>query len=274
MRTRFGWALASAMLLGGIGSASAADMVVKAPPIAPVAAISWSGFYVGANLGGGWADTDWQGNYNSVCAPGFLLPTCNVSERTTSFVGGGQVGWRWQTGKFVFGVEGSADFARFHGNSQNPFDPAGSVLLRDTKLTGLYTATGQAGLTWGRSLWYVKGGWAGSSLEQTLNLTSGGFGTRIAGTGSRTASGWTVGTGWEYRLASMPNLSLGLEYDYMHLTAGDRVGCYTGGTGVNGFDCPLPANPLRFANFNADINEVLFRANYTFNWAGPVVAKY
>src|SRR5579871_2346161 len=109
---RFGWALASAMLMGSIGSAHAADMAVKAPPIAPVAAISWTGIYVGGNVGGGWADTYWGSNYNAICSPGFLLPTCDVSERTNSFLGGGQVGARWQTGRFVIGVKGSADFAR------------------------------------------------------------------------------------------------------------------------------------------------------------------
>ena len=283
MSKRFGWALASAMLMGSIGSAHAADMAVKAPPIAPVAAISWTGIYVGGNVGGGWADTYWGSNYNAICSPGFLLPTCDVSERTNSFLGGGQVGARWQTGRFVIGVEGSADFARFHANSGNPFDPPTSVLTRDTKLTGIYTVTGQAGFAWERSLFYAKAGWAGSSLEQTINLNSlAGFGTRFAGTGSRMANGWTAGTGWEYRVASMPNLSFGVEYDYIHLSAGDTTGCYTGGAGANGFDCvpPVPtppgfvSSPLRFSNFHADINQVLFRANYTFNWAGPVVAKY
>jgi outer membrane immunogenic protein len=253
-------------------------MAVKAPPLAPIAPLSWTGLYVGANLGGGWADTHWGGNYDAACAPGLLLPTCDVSDRSTSFVGGGQIGWRWQTGKFVFGVEGSADYARFHANSPDPFNTATGMIFRDTKLTGVYTITGQAGFTWDRSLLYVKGGWAGSSLEQALFLTNSLSGANLtSATGSRWANGWTVGTGWEYRLAALPNLSLGIEYDYMHLTAGDTTGCYTG-TGLSVFNCVpillLPSQTLRFSNFKADISEVLFRANYTFNWAAPIKARY
>ena len=53
MKARFGWALASAMLLGSIGSAYAADMAVKAPP--PVVPVDmWTGGYVGLNAGYGW----------------------------------------------------------------------------------------------------------------------------------------------------------------------------------------------------------------------------
>src|SRR5579859_655849 len=50
--------LSSAMFIAAISSASAADLPVKAPMMAPAPIFSWTGFYVGLNLGGKWADVD------------------------------------------------------------------------------------------------------------------------------------------------------------------------------------------------------------------------
>ncbi|MGY8664495.1 hypothetical protein Q3C01_19385, partial [Bradyrhizobium sp. UFLA05-109] len=86
--------------LGLAAPASAADMAVKAPPPAPVVAIyNWSGFYIGAN--GGWGQsrgcvdfvTDIFGTVAGGCAT-----------RSGGLVGG-QIGYRWQTNQFVFGLE-------------------------------------------------------------------------------------------------------------------------------------------------------------------------
>src|SRR6201995_228600 len=116
MKTRFGWALASAMLLGGIGSASAADMAVKAmPPPAPI--WNWTGFYIGGSVGGIWNDT-----HNDIYPTGCFLtsvlcglgptPGVNAIRSDTSrfndgrFIGGGQAGYNWQSGGFVGGIEG------------------------------------------------------------------------------------------------------------------------------------------------------------------------
>ena len=57
MRRRLGWALASVISIGfsGLGGAMAADMAVKARPVAPPVMIyNWSGCYIGGNIGGGW----------------------------------------------------------------------------------------------------------------------------------------------------------------------------------------------------------------------------
>src|SRR6266851_849014 len=57
MRRHLGWALASVILvaLSGLGGAMAADMAVKARPVAPPVVIyNWSGCYIGGNVGGGW----------------------------------------------------------------------------------------------------------------------------------------------------------------------------------------------------------------------------
>jgi len=253
--------------------AIAADMAVKAPPPAPATILSWTGFYFGANAGGGWANTDWQDNHNSTCVGNgaFNVASCDIPQRLSSFVGGGQVGARWQTGQWVLGIEGTADFANFSSTIIDPVSAAGgaTTLTDTTKLRGLYTATVQAGIAWDRELWYVKGGWAGSWLTRDTLVNLPGLGTVEGGPVSQHANGWTIGTGLEYRLTSWPNFSIGLEYDYIHLNAGNVATCVTTTGTIGSIFCgggPGSTQPLLYNNFHADVNEVLARANYTFNW--------
>lgn len=254
----------------------AADIVVKAPPPAPAPIMSWTGFYIGANAGGGWAHTDWQDNHVSLC-PGnafFNVATCDIPQKSSSFIGGGQIGARWQTGQWVVGIEGTADYANFNSTILDPTAAAAGLtatpLTDTTRLRGLYTATVQTGIAWDRELWYVKGGWAGSWLTRSTLIVVPGAGTTQSGPVSQQASGWTVGTGLEYRLRWWPNFSVGLEYDYIHLNAGNVATCVTvTGTVLSGF-CGGGfggTQPLLNNNFHANVNEVLVRANYTFNWA-------
>lgn len=143
--------------------ALAADMAVKAPPPAPAPVMTWTGFYIGGNAGGGWADTDWRDNRAVPCAGGigFPIPGCDIPQHMRSFIGGGQAGVRWQTGQWVLGLEGMADYANFNSTIQDPADPAA---FDTTRLQNLYTVTAQVGVAWDRALWYVKGGWAAHGL--------------------------------------------------------------------------------------------------------------
>jgi outer membrane immunogenic protein len=85
-------------LLGMAGSASAADMAVKAPPPAPLPVIyNWSGFYIGANGGGGWSDKCWD-------VTNFRGPVASFREgchNASGGVVGGQIGYRWQSAGWV-----------------------------------------------------------------------------------------------------------------------------------------------------------------------------
>jgi hypothetical protein len=92
--------IAAAGLLNGFALAS--DLPTKAPAYtAPIAAppYNWSGFYVGANFGGGWSN----GSLN--------IPGNNLCGGLTEFIGGVQAGYNVQTGHFLFGVEGDFDGA-------------------------------------------------------------------------------------------------------------------------------------------------------------------
>src|SRR5271169_6487824 len=97
--------IASIALAGLFGaSAPAADLPTKALAYkAPVAAppYNWSGFYVGANLGGAWT----SGSLN--------IPGANLYSGTSEFIGGVQGGYNIQSGPFLIGVEGDFDWASF-----------------------------------------------------------------------------------------------------------------------------------------------------------------
>jgi outer membrane immunogenic protein len=85
-------------------SANAADLAYKAAP-APV--WSWTGFYVGAHAGAGWGTT--ETTLTSISAPGVApvaigLPLAQNSR--SGFLGGGQVGYNYQSGWAVFGIQG------------------------------------------------------------------------------------------------------------------------------------------------------------------------
>ena len=100
-----------ALAIGSI-SASAADMAVKArslPVVDP--AYNWSGFYIGVNAGYGWNDGQDIAVSGSplilVSQPG-TVPFRIPGLKPEGWLAGGQIGWNWQTGVFVFGVEGDA----------------------------------------------------------------------------------------------------------------------------------------------------------------------
>src|SRR5580692_2947522 len=102
--------LATVSLLAlGLSSAFAADMAVKAPPpmYVPAPVWSWTGFYIGGNVGAGWGTT--EANLNSISVPGLGSEAINLpidQNSRSGFLGGGQIGYNYQFGWAVIGVEG------------------------------------------------------------------------------------------------------------------------------------------------------------------------
>src|SRR5262249_30225463 len=104
MRKLFHATATLSLLLATLMAANAADVPPYAPPVAPSvylpAPFSWTGFYIGLNLGGAWS----QRNLTDTLLG---LNLSNVNDRG-AFIGGGQLGYNYQFGNFVLGVE--ADF--------------------------------------------------------------------------------------------------------------------------------------------------------------------
>ena len=237
--------------LGIAAPASAADMAVKAAPAPYVAPIyNWTGFYIGGN--GGWGDSHQCVDFIGV-AGAILGEGCR--SRSGGVVGG-QVGYRWQSSQWVFGVEAQGDWADL-SNTRVSLNNAD--FSTRTKTDGIGLFTGQIGYAWNASLFYLKGGAAVTdnrfSILTTLN------GVELA---SATATRWggVVGVGWEYGFA--PNWSAGIEYDHLFM-----------GTANNSFSVTtIPANFLN-DRVRQDVDMVTLRINYRFGgYGGPVVAKY
>jgi outer membrane immunogenic protein len=280
MKTQFGWALASAMLLAGIGSASAADMAVKAPPPPPVAVWSWTGFYIGAHGGGLWADKDWTERC-SVLLPGACVAPENpaapfhTSHTVTSGIAGGQIGYNWQVSQWVFGVQADASGAWDNEEcSQIVGNQGGFFAIQRgagcSSINWIASVTGRAGIAFGHALLYGKGGVAfvDDRFFARCTVTNGALptcpvGTVMTTTASDTRVGGTVGVGIEY--AFNMNWSIFGEYDYMdfgtqreNLTTIRFAG--------------LPADSVHGIDIRQRVNVAKFGINYRFG--GPVVAKY
>jgi outer membrane immunogenic protein len=186
-------------LVGAVCAANAADlpraMPVKAPP--PLPLFTWNGFYIGVSAGGKWADID------HTVTSGATTFTFNDS-RASSWLAGGQIGYNWQTGQFVFGLEtdlqaSAADDTFAPYKFSNPW---------------FGTLRGRAGFAINNILLYGTLGIAYGELKgEFFNLEE-----------DKTLFGWTAGAGMEVGFA--PNWSAKVEYLYMDL--GSRSFSITG----------------------------------------------
>jgi outer membrane immunogenic protein len=246
--------------LGIAAPASAADLAArpytKAPP-PMVSVYDWSGFYVGANGGGGWSDKCWDvTNFRAPVAP--FREGCH---NATGGVVGGQIGYRWQSAGWVFGLEAQGDWADLKGSNVSVFIPNWT---NNSKIEAIGLFTGQVGYAWNNVLWYVKGGAAvtDDKYRGTVTTTLPGV---LFDSASETRWGGVVGTGLEFGFA--PNWSLAVEYD--HLFMGNRAITFTSAGVLAG----IPAGSIfRTDSIRQDVDMVTARINYRFG--GPAVGRY
>jgi outer membrane immunogenic protein len=243
----------TALFMLSAGAASAADLAARPytkAPVPVVAIYDWTGFYIGANGGGGWADKCWD-NFSQL---GLAVPVVSEGCHTASGATvGGQIGYRWQASNWVFGLEAQGNWADFTGSNISLVLP----VVNNTKVDAFGLFTGQIGYAWNNVLWYVKGGAA-----VTRDKYNGTFLGIVVDSASETRWGGVVGTGLEFGFA--PNWSLAIEYD--HLFMGDRDITFRDQTGL----APVPNT--RGDTIRQDVDMVTARINYRFG--GPVVARY
>ena len=240
---------ASLIALGAVAPAVAADLAARPYTKAPAMIASvydWSGFYIGANGGWGSSNSDW----NSV-AP-FAIGAEGSHDADGGTVGG-QVGYRWQAGTFVFGLEAQGNWADFKGSNASRLFGAGFVNTSKVEAFGLFT--GQVGYAFNNALLYVKGGAAVTSNRYRINTAGGAL---FASANDDTNWGGTIGVGLEYGFA--PNWSVGVEYD--HLFMQDKTSNFNNGAGAF-----VASDRIR-----QDVDLVTARLNYRFG--GPVIGKY
>jgi len=236
--------------IGLVLPAFAADMPVKAPLKAPpLVALSWTGCYLGGNVGGGWADK----HYTDPLA---LPPAFDLGSHTAEgVIGGGQVGCDYQAGPWVFGAQGKFDWANLQASHLALGD------FYETRIRSYETATGRIGYAFQSNfLLYVKGGGAWiSEREIKTDLATG----LVEGLAKVNRSGWTVGGGAEYLFA--PNWSVFAEVNYMDF--GTRR------TNFTNLEVP-PIPPTFPLDIRQRVTAVMAGINFRFSGLGPLAASY
>ena len=148
--------LAASVLVLGTAAASAADLApryYKAPPPMVAAMYDWSGFYAGINGGWGTSHNCWTRTATLGVAVPRAAEGCHDSSGGTV---GGQLGYRWQAGPWVFGLEAQGNWADFSGSNVSLL--FGGLATNRTRIDAFGLFTGQVGYAWNNVLGYVKGG--------------------------------------------------------------------------------------------------------------------
>jgi len=243
------------LLLGAVSAialslsvpANAADLAArpytKAPPPVVAAVYNWSGFYIGLNGGYGSSHKCWD--FVDITGAVTGIEGCH---NATGGTVGGQIGYRWQSTNWVFGLEGQGNWADFKGSNVSTFFGADE---NRTRIDAFGLITGQVGYAWNNVLLYVKGGAAVVGTKYDAS-----FGGVSLASANDTRWGGTVGAGLEFGFA--PNWSIGAEYNHIFLGGNDRN--LTGPGGVLA------------VNVKQDVDMGLVRLNYKFG--GPMLGRY
>ena len=173
--------------------AMAADLPTKAPaPLVVPPAASWAGWYIGLHAG-----VNWQQGHNTPSANyGATLTTSS-----TGFIGGGQIGYNWQSGNFVFGIEADGSWLSGKGSVGN-----GTFYSASNQIRWLATVRPRFGLAVGNTMGYVTGGVAFGGVKNTYINDPFPNGIKSE---SKTRVGWTVGGGIEHMWTR--NVTIALE---------------------------------------------------------------
>lgn len=215
--------------------ATAADLPYNEAPPAYVAPIfSWTGLYLGGQIGYAWGNDNFSGY-----GPGYSFSGVNATP--SGVVGGGHVGYNYQLNQFVIGLEGDVEGLsygkayQFGNTTYNSHIPVqGSI-------------RGRLGFELDRALFYVTGGGSFADFNTTYQ-TPFGFNSF-----SRSVAGWTIGGGIEYAITN--NWTARAEYRYAD------YGSFT--------DYPYSA-PGTSSTHHETTNAVRLGFSYKFDSFGPM----
>ncbi len=230
-------AVVIALALQGGAIADAADKAAKKPKDKP-AAFTWAGFYFGGSLGVG---IPARNSENLQAVSGFAGPAFNLTPPGRNEVSptfGAQVGYNWQTGNFVYGLETQINFLNTQHGPSGTFaaPPAyagagfGSYTI-DSDASGAYYGllAGRVGYAMDRALFYVLGGVATGGWTGASKLTLNGAVPDVftGGISSSSRMKYALGGGLEYALGdswSVRGEYIFLDQSYNTLDLGDGAG--------------------------------------------------
>jgi outer membrane immunogenic protein len=214
-------------------AAQAADMPIKAPyykgaPRSVVSYYNWTGFYAGVNAGYGFGTSNWD-----------FPPATSIKPK--GFMAGGTLGYNWQSGAIVYGIEADLDWSNVKGDVACP----AGIAVCEAKSPWLATFRGRLGYAMDRWLPYVTFG--GAYGKVTANMIAA-----TTDSVSKNQLGWTVGGGVEH--AVMGNWTAKLEYLYVDLGS---------------FDVAVAP-----AVNNISFKEHVVRAGLNYKFSGPISSRF
>ena len=233
--------LSAAVLVSAIGAASAADLRYKAPPVPFVPAASWTGCYVGAHAGGGFAWTQNTVTARGAASTGDFAGGQGYSNPSAGFIGGGQAGCNYQMGRMVYGIEGSYTASGIRSDYTSAFGAANDVYTN--RITDIASVTGRLGMAFDNWFYYSKLGWAGA--RATLSFSD----PASSGSASAWHNGITIGSGIEY--AWTRNWILGFETNYYRFES-------------RSYDIGTAAAPYTFTSRPREVPTAVGRVSYKF----------
>ena len=273
-RVAFGAVFAAC--LGMSTAALATDLSLKDPPNyeytpAPI----WSGLYFGVHAGGARTDIDVSDTYVYNADP-----HAENSFGTTGVIAGVQLGYNFQRGNFVYGVEADLGYLDLGGSKYFDLpaandDPRNAIGATYSLSGGLYgDLTARVGYATDKTLLYLKGGVAFLNVDTKSHYEGANactMGNRSCGSykdpstfdfeNSETLLGWTVGVGAEYALSS----SLSLKVEYQHFDFGSVSSSYHG---IDKFNPNKPSWQSELtgnSEISPTIDAVTVGLNYQFN---------
>jgi outer membrane immunogenic protein len=204
------------LLVGAAGvaaspGAQAADLQLKAPAMAP-APISWTGLYLGVSAGAAFQ------SHSDTYGYGIFFDPVQNTATTTGFIGGGQIGYNFQSGAFVYGVEG--DFSGLTGKTHTrglaaPFLAGGNYT---GQISWLATARGRVGVAIGDTMPYFT---AGVAFTRVNHLNAAPPGNDPNGTYSDTSvrTGLVLGGGIEHMITR----NWTVKFEGLWVDAGEKI---------------------------------------------------
>jgi outer membrane immunogenic protein len=259
--------LASVAALGLAGTASAADLGIRAPIVAPIPVFSWTGCYIGVHGGYGKGQSSHGFQFDDV-----RFPNDEPEYRfTNNFenkggVYGLQGGCDYQVGRFVFGAEGDYSWANLKASYTAATDPTEVESESfSSKVSSLSSIRGRFGLAEDRALLYATMGWAWAKFKYSYALTDVLENDFNAASISSTVDGIVLGAGVNYALTDW----LILRAEYLHYAFGKNI-TLTPGFPVTDIG---PGFNDNVTLHNVDVIRV--GADWKFNfWGAPAVARY
>jgi outer membrane immunogenic protein len=253
---------------------------ISSPSTQPVAS-SWTGLYVGADIGGGWTRSNVIYSANDPASADFLADGNDAlgdSFRSSGAVGGFQLGYNYQFNRnWLVGFETDFNWTSLKGSKVTPYFGGLEFSSAEQRIDSFGTVRGRLGyLPTANLLAYVTGGFAYGRVERTANyaaanggnltIVDGGFsltctspptGICFAGSSANTLTGWSFGGGLEYALGQ----AWSVKAEYLHVSLGSRSLTEVAPSPVPGF-MPSTLN----ANYNQiNINTVRVGLNYQFH---------